>query len=131
MSLDFCFKIVDTQYMDNKQLQECRERLETYLHDLLDLAGRRERRHWGSVYVRGLLLDGEHKSIEPMANRLPDGNVQAMQQFIGQSPWDATPMRRRLAERMSRELVPAHAWIVDDTGFFFISNLFWQREKKY
>jgi len=103
--------------MDKKQLQECRARLETYLRDLLEPAGRSERRHWGSVYVRGLLLDGEHKSIEPMANRLPDGNVQAMQQFIGQSPWDATPMRRRLAERMSRELVPAHAWIVDDTGF--------------
>lgn len=52
-----------------------------------------------------------------MANRVPDGNVQAMQQFIGQSPWDHVPIRRRLAERMSRELVPAHAWIIDDTGF--------------
>ena len=64
-----------------------------------------------------MLLDVERKSIEPMANRLPDGNVQAMQQFIGQSPWDPMPIRRRLAERISRELVPAHAWIVDDTGF--------------
>jgi hypothetical protein len=23
-----------------------------------------------------------------MAARLPDGNVQAMQQFVGQSPWE-------------------------------------------
>lgn len=103
--------------MDKKQLQACRARLETYLRDLLKPVGRSERRRWGSVYVRGLLLDGERKSIEPMANRLPDGNVQAMQQFIGQSPWDHVPIRRRLAERMCRELVPAHAWIVDDTGF--------------
>lgn len=98
-------------------MQKCRERLEAYLRDLLEPVGRRERRHWGSVYVRGLLLDGERKSIEPIASRLPDGNVQALQQFIGQSPWNHMPIRRRLAERMSRELVPAHAWIVDDTGF--------------
>lgn len=103
--------------MDEKRLLECRARLETFLRDLLEAVGRSERRHWGSLYVRGLLLNGERKSIEPMAHRLPDGNVQALQQFIGQSPWDPMPMRRRLAERMSRELVPAHAWIFDDTGF--------------
>ena len=103
--------------MDKKQLKECRARLETFLRDLLEPVGRKERRKWGSVYVRGLLLDGQRKSIEPMANRLPDGNVQAMQQFIGQSPWDSMPTRKRLAERMANELVPAHGWIVDDTGF--------------
>ena len=95
--------------MDAKQLRECRRRLQRYLEDLLELVGRAERRHWGSVYVRGLLLDGKRKSIEPMANRLPDGNIQAMQQFIGQSPWDHMPMRRRLAERMAKELIPACA----------------------
>jgi len=52
-----------------------------------------------------------------MANRVPEGNVQALQQFIGQSPWDYMPVRRLLAERMVQELVPACAWIVDDTGF--------------
>jgi len=103
--------------MDEKQLQKCRKRLERYLEDLLELVGRAERRLWGSVYVRGLLLDGKRRSIEPMANRLADGNVQAMQQFIGQSPWDFMPVRRSLAERMAKELVPACAWIIDDTGF--------------
>jgi len=62
-------------------------------------------------------MDGERKSIEPMAARLPDGNVQAMQQFVGQSPWDHHPVRKMLAERMVGEMVPALAWIVDDTGF--------------
>jgi SRSO17 transposase len=52
-----------------------------------------------------------------MARRLPDGNAQAMQQFIGQSPWDPMPVRRRLAEHVARELLPSCAWIVDDTGF--------------
>jgi SRSO17 transposase len=71
--------------MTDAQVQRCRKRLEQFLIDLLEPVGRSERRHWGAAYVRGLLLDGERKSIEPLAARLPDGNVQAMQQFIGQS----------------------------------------------
>src|SRR5215467_8866884 len=78
--------------MTDAQLARCRKRLEQFLVDLLAPVGRSERRHWGSVYVRGLLLDGERKSIEPMAKRLPDGNEQAMQQFVGQSPWDWKPI---------------------------------------
>ena len=103
--------------MDSKELQLCRSRLEAFLAELLEPVGRLERRRWGNAYVRGLLLDGERKSIEPMAARLPDGNVQAMQQFVGQSPWDHCPVRKKLAERMVGEMVPAVAWIVDDTGF--------------
>ena len=67
--------------MTEAQLDRCRKRLEQFLIDLLQPVGRSERRHWGAVYVRGLLLDGERKSIEPMAKRLPDGNEQAMQQL--------------------------------------------------
>jgi len=103
--------------MDSKQLQSCRRRLEAFLVEHLEPVGRLERRRWGNAYVRGLLLDGERKSIEPMAARLPDGNVQALQQFVGQSPWDHNPVRKKLAERMIGEMVPTIAWIVDDTGF--------------
>ena len=42
-------------------------RLTHFLEDLLEPLGRRERRHWARVYVQGLLLDGERKSIEPLA----------------------------------------------------------------
>jgi SRSO17 transposase len=103
--------------MDKNELSQCRGRLERFLKDLLELVGRAERRHWGEVYVRGLILEGERKSIEPMANRVAEGNVQALQQFIGQSPWDYLPVCRLLSERMAQELVPVCAWIVDDTGF--------------
>jgi len=84
---------------------------------LLEPQGRRERRQWSSVYVRGLLLDGERKSIEPMAARLPEGNVQALQQLIGQSPWPWAPVWERLARRMTAELAPDPVWVIDDTGF--------------
>src|SRR6266571_2283877 len=103
--------------MTDAQLDRCRKRLERFLVDLLEPVGRSERRHWGSVYVRGLLLDGERKSVEPMALRLPDGNEQAMQQFVGQSPWEWQPVWERLARRMVKELEPDAVWVIDDTGF--------------
>ena len=103
--------------MIDAQIRKCHERLERFLVDLLEPVGRSERRHWGAVYVRGLLLDGERKSVEPMALRLPDGNVQAMQQFVGQSPWDWKPIGERLSRRMTAELEPEAAWVLEDTGF--------------
>jgi len=103
--------------MTESEIEKCRERLEQFLADLLEPQGRRERRHWSSVYIRGLLLDGERKSIEPMAARLPEGNVQNMQQVIGQSPWPWIPVWQRLAQRMTAELMPDPVWVVDDTGF--------------
>ncbi len=34
------------------------------------------------------MLDGRRKSIQPMAERLPDGNEQNLPQFVNQSTWD-------------------------------------------
>ncbi len=103
--------------MDSNQLDSFRDRIEDFLGEFLYLWGRSERRRWGSAYVHRLLLNGERKSIEPMAARLPGGNVQAMQQIIGQSPWDVVPVRKKLAEFMSRKLAPASGWIIDDFCF--------------
>ena len=44
--------------MTEKQIAKSRQRLEQFLEDLLEPVGRTERRHWGGVYVRGLLQDG-------------------------------------------------------------------------
>jgi hypothetical protein len=38
------------------------------------------------------MLDGRRKSIQPMAERLPDVNMQALQHFVNQSTWDPTPV---------------------------------------
>jgi len=103
--------------MTASEIEKCRARLEQFLGDLLEPLGRSERRQGSAVYVRGLLLDGERKSIEPMAARLPEGNVQALQQLIGQSPWPWAPVWERLARRMTAELAPDPVWVLDDTGF--------------
>jgi len=62
------------------------------------------------------MLDGKRKSIQPMASRLPDGNEQALQQFVSQSLGDWRPVRQRLAQQMTAVLDP-DAWVIDDTGF--------------
>src|SRR5918996_401952 len=36
---------------------------------------------------------------------------------IGQSPWEWSPVWEQLGKRMTAELEPDPAWVVDDTGF--------------
>lgn len=88
-----------------------------FLEDLLEPMGRSERRHWARVYVQGLLLDGERKSIEPMASRIEGADVQALRQFVGQSPWAVEEVQRRLAQKVVDLLSEAELWIVDETSF--------------
>ncbi len=104
-------------------LQRLDRELTTYLDTLTKGLGRPERRTAMGQYVTGLLLDGERKSIEPIAARLVDRatDVQAMRQRLQQcvvvSPWDATEMFARVARTVDRELPALDAFVVDDTGF--------------
>src|SRR3954447_5708269 len=64
---------------------------------------------WAGVYLEGLLLDGERKSVEPLARRvtLPAGLTskapeQALQQSVSQSPWDERAVLRRYRATLAR-----------------------------
>jgi SRSO17 transposase len=91
-------------------------RLEAFADDIFESLPRTDQRARGRCYLRGLLLDGRRKSIEPMAKRLGEVHYQALHHFVATSPWDPGPVRRRLAERLIGALGPT-AWVVDDTGF--------------
>src|SRR3954447_1644923 len=99
-----------------KQLDRVRGRLVEFAEEMFAALARKDQRRWGEVYLRGLMLDGKRKSIQPMAARLQDGDEQCLQQFVNQSPWDWRPVRRALARRLTAELSP-QAWVIDDTGF--------------
>jgi SRSO17 transposase len=98
------------------ELATIRRRLEAFADDLFASLPRADQRARGGCYLRGLLLDGRRKSIEPMAERLGEVHYQALHHFVAVSPWDWRPVRRRLAEVMTAALQPT-AWAVDDTGF--------------
>lgn len=103
--------------MKPKELKALDGRISRFLQDLLEPMGRRERRHWARMYLEGLLLDGKRKSIEPMCERLVGADVQALRQFVGQSPWAVDEIGRRLALKMVDLLAEAEVWIIDDTSF--------------
>src|SRR3954470_110369 len=79
---------------------------------------------WAGVYPPGPLLDGERKSVEPMARRvaLPPGLAskdpeQALQQFVSQSPWDDRAVVARYRRLMAEHFAsPDGVFVVDDTG---------------
>lgn len=103
--------------MKPREIERFRSKLEAFLIDIVLPMGRKERRQHAEEYVRGLLMDGERKSIEPMADRLPDGNVQALQQFVNQSPWPSDQVRASLARKVEAEFVPEAYWLIDEVSF--------------
>ena len=109
--------------MDTKRLHRLRDDLSGYLDDVLPDLGRKGRRDWAQLYLRGLLLDGRRKSAGAMAERLqridrgPLDYEQGLQQFLSQSPWDERPVRDRLAQHLKGALDPDGFLILDDTGF--------------
>jgi SRSO17 transposase len=96
-------------------LAPARAALIEFAEEMYGSLARCDQRAKGEQYVRGLLLEGRRKSIQPMAARLPDGDEQGLQQFITDSPWNDVPVRRRLARRMTAEIAP-EGWVIDDTG---------------
>ena len=98
------------------EVARIRGRLEAFADDLFASLPRADQRARGQCYLRGLMLDGRRKSIQPMAQRLGEVHYQALHHFVAVSPWDGRPVRRRLAERLVGALGPT-AWVVDDTGF--------------
>ncbi|HEX8374630.1 MAG TPA: transposase, partial [Geminicoccaceae bacterium] len=53
---------------------------------------RKAQRHWAPFYLKGLLLPGERKSVEPMAARVAPGDTQQLHHFVSTSPWAAAPL---------------------------------------
>jgi SRSO17 transposase len=80
---------------------------------------------WAGVYLEGLLLDGERKSIEPLSRRVrrPEGLTstdpeQALQQFVNQSPWDEQAVLARYRAHLAATFAsPEGIFLLDDVSF--------------
>ena len=103
--------------MQPAQLRAAEQRLARFLDALTPLLGRSERQTHAGEYVRGLLLDGERKSIAPLTERVPGADVQALRQFVNQSPWDWAPLQAALTGLLLDRLLPEAVLIIDETSF--------------
>jgi SRSO17 transposase len=101
------------------------DRLADYAAGFRDDFNRPRQAAWCGVYLRGLITDGDRTSAEPMAARvpLPEGldvsdPDQALQQFLGQSPWDERAVLGRYRATMAKTFAdPAGIFVMDDTTF--------------
>jgi SRSO17 transposase len=109
--------------MNRRELARLDRELREFLDSMTDDMGRPERRAAMRAYVTGLLLDGERKSVEPMAARLVDdaAEIGAMRQrllgCVAESAWSDAELFRRLSRKLDRELPGVEAFVIDDTGF--------------
>ena len=101
--------------MDERGLIEVRPQLEDYARQVFAGFARSDQREAGLRYLRGLMLDGRRKSMQPMAERL-GASYQQVQQFVTSSTWDVTDVRRWCA-RLAVDLIAPQVWVIDDTGF--------------
>jgi SRSO17 transposase len=93
------------------------EELGRWLAPFLGRLGRAARRRWAPVYLKGLILPGERKSIEPMAARVAPGDTQQLHHFVSTSPWATAPLEEELVRAADRLVGgPDAVLVVDDTA---------------
>ena len=101
--------------MTPEEMDQVRPRLEAFAAEMLGGLARSDQRAKGELYLRGLMLDGKRKSMQPMAARLGVDHQQ-LQQFVTSSNWDHVDVRERIA-RWADEFIAPDAYVIDDTGF--------------
>jgi len=104
--------------MKPEQIRECADQLVEFHKRLAPLFYEKRQAHWCYKWLHGFLLDGVRKNAAKLARAVPGANVQAMQQFITDSPWDHRKMIAELQLIVADRLAdPDAVVVVDDTGF--------------
>ena len=97
--------------------RSARQDLDTWLAPFLAAMGRKTRRTWAPLYLRGLLGPGDRKSLQPMAARLGLPGHDQLQHFIASPAWDDGPLWAELTRAADRLVGGSDACLViDDTG---------------
>jgi SRSO17 transposase len=91
--------------------------LDVWLPPFLDVLGRKTRRTWAPLDLRGLLGPGERKSLQPMASRLGLSGHDQLQHFIASPAWSDAPLWTALARAADRLVGgPGAVLVIDDTA---------------
>jgi SRSO17 transposase len=104
--------------MDVQALRQLKPELELFLQRYAPLFGRDEAQHHANRFVQGLLLGGERRSVENIAEAIDGCVVRSLQKFIAQSPWSDDSVVEELQRHVTEILGdPDAALNVDETGF--------------
>jgi SRSO17 transposase len=90
--------------------------LDRWLEPFLDALGDKRRRVWAPLYVLGLLIPGERKSMQPISVRVAPEDVEQIHHFVATSPWKTAPLEEVLCRKADEMLGGESSFlIVDDT----------------
>jgi SRSO17 transposase len=103
--------------MDGSPAEGWGDELERWLEPFLARLRRQAQRRWAPFYLKGLLLPGERKSVEPMAARVAPGDTQQLHHLVSASPWATAPLEDELVRTADRLVGgPDAVLVVDDTA---------------
>ena len=104
--------------MNVKELRRLKPELESFLGRYAPLFGRPEAQGHARRFVQGLLLGGERRSVENIAEAIDGCVVRSLQQFITTAPWEGNAVLAELRRQVGQEWGDADAVVaVDETGF--------------
>jgi SRSO17 transposase len=110
--------------MNSKAIKESEAHFETYVQQLVKVIGHKDREQPFRDYTKGLLLELDRKSVEPMAAATAPAETspkhQSLLHFVGNSSWSDSAVLtkvRNLALPAIEKQTPIEAWIIDDTSY--------------
>jgi SRSO17 transposase len=104
--------------MDARQLQRLKPELNLFLDRFAPCFGHDGHERHARQFVQGLLLGGERRSTENIAEAIAGGVVRSLQKFIGQGHWSDDAALAELQRHAVAVLGDTEAVLnVDETGF--------------
>jgi len=92
-------------------------RLDRWLAPFLETLGDKRRRKWAPLYIFGLLLPGERKSIQPLSARVAPKYGEQIHNFVATSCWPTEPVEEVLCKKADVMLGGDSSFvIIDDTA---------------
>jgi SRSO17 transposase len=91
--------------------------LDKWLAPFLAVLSNKSRRHWAPLYILGLLLPGDRKSMQPMSARVAPEKFSGLHHFIADAEWATEPLEDVLCRKIDQMLGGSTSYlIIDDTG---------------
>jgi SRSO17 transposase len=104
--------------MDARQLQRLKPELDLFLDRFAPCFGHDGHELHARQFVQGLLLGGDRRSVENIAEAIEGGVVRSLQKFVGQGCWSDDAVLEELQRHAVEVLGDPDAGLnVDETGF--------------